>query len=94
MSMPGNANAWDEELFIHKQYVGFYQWGTKSMRCAPASQQKKCNRDRSDLSVCERVVVDTFLDPSYFQKFIRFVVKEKRNANQFDVNNVQFIYVS
>uniref|UniRef100_F1KQ76 Proteasome activator complex subunit 4 n=3 Tax=Ascaris TaxID=6251 RepID=F1KQ76_ASCSU len=93
MSMPGNANAWDEELFIHKQYVGFYQWGTKSMRCAPASQQKKCNRDRSDLSVCERVIVDTFLDPSYFQKFIRFVVKEKRNANQFDVNNVQFIYM-
>uniref|UniRef100_A0A914RZI0 Proteasome activator complex subunit 4 C-terminal domain-containing protein n=1 Tax=Parascaris equorum TaxID=6256 RepID=A0A914RZI0_PAREQ len=74
MFMPGNANAWDEELFIHKQYVGFYQWGVKSMRCAPASQQKKCNRDHSELSVCERVIVDTFLDPSYFQKFIRFVM--------------------
>uniref|UniRef100_A0A183URD8 Proteasome activator complex subunit 4 n=1 Tax=Toxocara canis TaxID=6265 RepID=A0A183URD8_TOXCA len=84
MFAPRNAKVWDEALFIHKQYIGFYQWGVKTMRYAPASEQKKCNRNRTELSVCDRVIVETFLDPSYFQKFIRFVGKEKRNAKRFD----------
>ncbi|XP_023231412.1 proteasome activator complex subunit 4-like [Centruroides sculpturatus] len=85
LTSPRTKQKWENSVFVHKTYIGFYAWPKPLLVYSPDSEQPILDRKREDLSEVEKPIYDAFTQQEFVDKLITYLsIEETKGHDKFD----------
>lgn len=93
--VPSNDSEWENTMFVHNQYYGYYCWPKKVKLYEPSSVQDTPIKRMEKMTAEEQEIYNFFMNEENVKQLIKyFSLEEKKGTDVFNAYRVIFFTVS